>query len=101
MVINECIKEGLNRGREEQFYFYRDKTQREVDLLRLNALNLEAYEIKAGKSYQGDYFKHLRFLKELLGDQVSRTAVIYDGHTSLDAPFEGLYNYQDFSLYPD
>ena len=101
MVINECIKEGLNRGREEQFYFYRDKTQREVDLLRLNALNLEAYEIKAGKSYQGDYFKHLRFLKELLGDQVSRTAVIYDGHTSLDAPFEGLYNYQYFSLYPD
>lgn len=99
MVINEILKEGYNKGKEEHLYFYRDKTQREIDVIRMKALNIEAYEIKAGKSYDKDYFKHLKYLKELLGEQVTRTAVLYDGDSNNDSTINGLYNFRDFSLY--
>ena len=99
MVLNELIKEGMNKGKDEQLYFYRDKTQREIDVIRMNGLDWEAYEIKAGKSYNGDYCKHLNFFKELLGDQVKRTAVIYDGETNNRSRINGFFNYRDFSLY--
>ena len=99
MVVNEMMKEGLNKGKEEHLYFYRDKTQREIDVIRMKALDLEAYEIKSGKSYNGDYYKQLKFFKDLLGDQVKRTAVIYDGETNNRDLINGLYNYRDFSLY--
>ena len=101
MVLNELIKEGRNKGKDEQLYFYRDKTQREIDVIRMNGLDLEAYEIKAGKSYNRDYCKHLIFFKDLLGDQVKRTAVIYDGETNSRSRIDGLFNYRDFSLYDD
>lgn len=96
MVINEMIKEGFNRGVEENLYFYRDKTQREIDIIRMKGLDLEAIEIKAGKSFNSDYFKHLKYLKELLGDQVKRTAVIYDGDSEQDKPIDGFYNFRNF-----
>ncbi|WP_270544319.1 ATP-binding protein [Butyricimonas paravirosa] len=99
MVINEILKEGYNKGKEEHLYFYRDKTQREIDVIRMKALNIEAYEIKAGKSYDKDYFKHLKYLKELLGEQVTRTTVLYDGDSNNDSTINGLYNFRDFSLY--
>ena len=93
------MKEGFNRGEENYFYFYRDKTQREVDLLRLVGMSVEAFEIKAGKSYHLDYFKHLKFLQSLLGDSVTRTAVIYDGDTVSRSRINGVYNFADFHLY--
>lgn len=99
MVINEMLKEGFNNGKEEHLYFYRDKTQREIDIIRMKGLDLEAYEIKAGKSYNGSYYKHLTYFKNLLGEQVKRTAVIYDGETDSDSLTNGLYNYRNFSLY--
>lgn len=98
MVINEMLKEGFNKGREEHLYFYRDKTQREIDVIRMKGLDVEAYEIKAGKSYNADYYKHLNYFKKLLGDQVTRTAVLYDGDTDVDSLLNGLYNYRHFCL---
>lgn len=99
MVVNELLKEGLNKGRNEQLFFYRDKSQREIDVIRMNGLEVEAYEIKAGKSYNGDYYKNLNFFKGILGEQVTRTAVIYDGETGSQGCINGLFNYRDFSLY--
>ena len=98
MVINEMLKEGFNRGEEERLYFYRDKTQREVDVLRTVGLEIEAFEIKAGKSYNPDYFKHLKFLQELLGPTVKRSAVIYDGDTLSRSRLNGVYNFRDFQF---
>ncbi|MDO4163408.1 MAG: ATP-binding protein [Bacteroides sp.] len=101
MVVNEITKEAFNKGRVENLYFYRDKSQREIDIIRLRALEIEAYEIKAGKSYNSDYYKHLKYLESLPSLAVRRTAVIYDGDTESHTAKEGLYNFRNFSLYDD
>lgn len=98
--LSETMKEGTNKGKEEYLYFYRDKTQREVDVIRMKANNIEAYEIKAGMTYDSDYFKHLKYLQELLKDRITRTAVIYDGKQENDKAINGIYNFRNFHLDP-
>lgn len=64
-VINELLKQELNKGKRPQFYFWRDAAQHEVDLLIQNGVQLEAVEIKSGKTIQPDYFKGLNYLKKI------------------------------------
>jgi predicted AAA+ superfamily ATPase len=98
MVINEMLKERFNAGNDNNFYFYRDKSQREVDIIQWNGLTLNAYEIKSGISYKTDFFKNIDYLKSLLKDKIACSAVIYDGETENDNQEHGIYNFRNFSL---
>ena len=93
MVVTDLIKTDLNRGLTNQFFFYRDKTRREVDLLRiLPDGHIQAFEIKSGKTYSPQWTKHLCYLRDLLGERVQTTAVIYDGDENNLAPNCGFVN---------
>jgi predicted AAA+ superfamily ATPase len=98
MVINEMLKERYNAGKDNNFYFYRDKSGREVDLVQWNGLTLNAYEIKSGMSYKSDYFNNINYLKTLLNDKIKRTAVIYDGKVENNTQERGVYNFRNFGL---
>ncbi len=65
LVINELLKVELNKGKRPQFYFWRDASQHEVDILIQNGTALEAIELKSGKTIQPDYFKGLNYLKKI------------------------------------
>ena len=100
MVINDLMKQGTNRGELEQFFFYRDKSQREVDLLRILPPNLvEAYEIKSGMTYRNDYFSNLDYLRPLLKERLLKTMVIYDGDQENIQPDNGFCNFRHLRLY--
>ena len=49
-------------------------------------------------TYDSDYFKHLKYLQELLKDRITRTAVIYDGKQENDKAINGIYNFRNFHL---
>lgn len=65
LVINELLKVELNKGKRPQFYFWRDTSQHEIDILIQNGTALEAIELKSGKTIQPDYFKGLNYLKKI------------------------------------
>ena len=99
MVVNDILKHGANLGHQENLFFYRDKSQREVDVLRLmQDGTIEAYEIKAGMTFNTDYFKHLHYLQTLLGNQLKRTSVIYDGEQESQQPIDGYCNFRHLQL---
>lgn len=99
MVVNDMLKQGVNRGRSESLYFYRDKSQHEVDILRLLPDNrIEAYEVKSAMTFNADYFKHLRYLQSLFGERISRTAVIYDGNQENYQPIDGYFNFRNLHI---
>jgi len=98
LVINEMLKERYNTGKENNFFFYRDKSQREVDIIQWNGIHLSVFEIKSGLSYRPDFFKNIDYLTTLLNEKITRSAVIYDGETEHDSPLHGLYNFRNFSL---
>ncbi|MEA5402813.1 ATP-binding protein [Arcicella sp. DC2W] len=77
LVITELMKKSLNRGKRPQFYFWRDTAQHEIDLLVQNGVQLEAIEIKSGKTIQPDFFKGLNYLKKI--NPTTNSYVVYGG----------------------
>ncbi|MEQ1603125.1 MAG: DUF4143 domain-containing protein, partial [Methylophilaceae bacterium] len=77
--VVEAIKTYFNQGLNPKFYFYRDSSGLEVDLLAETGGGVVAAEIKAGETISSDYFKNLRKLKSLMGDQLRKSSVIYGG----------------------
>ncbi|MBR3713789.1 MAG: ATP-binding protein [Bacteroidales bacterium] len=95
MVVNELIKQKLNRGQQPQLYFYRDQQQHEVDILEeMPDGSLNAYEVKSAMTYRQDFFKHLTYIRDILGDKIVSTKVIYDGTQENNQDFDGIINFR-------
>ena len=79
LTMNEAAKHNYNHGKNIPIYFYRDKSQREVDILIATPSGINAYEVKSSQTYDCHFFKNLDYLQKILGSQLKRTMVIYDG----------------------
>jgi predicted AAA+ superfamily ATPase len=82
-VVLEFFKSAFHSGKLPQLYFYKDKSQREVDLIVDHHSGLAAYEIKSARSYHEGFFATLDYLKKLLPDEVQTCSVVYDGEYEL------------------
>ena len=98
LVVNDFFKFGSNKGEEEQLFFYRDKSQREVDILRLASGKIEAYEIKSCKTYSHDLFKNLDYLKGILKNNLTKTMVVYDGDQENFTNDNGFCNFKNLNI---
>lgn len=94
MIVNDFMKHGTNAGREEMLSFYRDKSQREVDIMRTLIDKVEAYEIKSSQTFQTDFFNNLNYVRPLLSDRLIRTTVIYDGDQENPQTDNGFLNFR-------
>ena len=81
LAITELIKEKYNTGVFTDFYYYRENGGREVDLLRVESSDMHLYEIKSSSTYNKIFQKNLVYLKNILGEQVKSSVVVYDGPT--------------------
>ncbi len=80
LVITEMYKNSLNTGDKTRFYFWRDTSGNEVDLIAETGLQLDAIEIKSGKTIQPNYFKGLDYIQRLYENM--RLHLIYGGQES-------------------
>jgi predicted AAA+ superfamily ATPase len=97
-VVLEFLKKRFNEGKMSNLYFYRDNSQREIDLLQDFGDKYNAYEIKSAKSFHSDFMNNLKFLKNLLGDKLIRTQLIYDGETEIQSPENGTCNFRNIDF---
>ena len=96
LVISEMMKRQHNQGQQPHLYFYRDQRQHEIDLINeMQDGTLQAYEIKAGKTFRQDYFNQLVYLRSLLGDKLLTTQVIYDGNQENPQAIDGIMNFRN------
>lgn len=79
MVINQFIKDGLNKGVSSDLTFWRDSTGLEVDLIETKGPEQHGYEIKSGSTYSGTFFDGLKKWGALSHTPESRMSVIYGG----------------------
>lgn len=98
MVVLEFFKNRYNSGKMPHFYFYRDKSQNEVDLIAERGTQLYAYEIKSAKSFTKDFVKNLKYFRKTAGDDVVSTQVIYDGEQDIDTPDNGMLNFRNLKF---
>lgn len=84
MVVAEFVKRRLNMGRAPKLYFYRDSSQKEVDLIEETAYNsFAAYEIKSAKRYSDEFAKGLDYLTQLYPEWCKERTVLYDGESEI------------------
>lgn len=98
IVVAELLKQRFNRGKPSNLYFYRDKSKREVDILQVDGLRMKAYEVKSAQRYDSSFFKNLKYLKKLLGDNLISTQVIYDGEGNDFDAVNGIFNFRNIAV---
>ena len=98
MIMAELLKQNFNQGIQADFYFWRDSNGNELDCLVERAGQLEIIEMKAGKTINTDYFKGLNYFKEVAGELISQSYLVYGGDQNQKRT-EGLVrSWDNFSL---
>ncbi len=94
-VVLEFLKERFNAGKPSNLFFYRDKSKHEIDIVQQFGYQYRAYEIKSAKTFHSDFLNNLKYLKNLLGERLLSTKVIYDGATGLNINENGIINFRN------
>jgi predicted AAA+ superfamily ATPase len=89
LLIIDLLKQRLNKGLQDNLYYWRDKTGNELDVLIDGPGELNAIEIKAGATISGDYQKGLLYFKELVGN-VKLNSLVYYGGTATQNRSNGI-----------
>lgn len=98
MVINNVLKNFMNRGETPQMFFYRDRSQYEVDLMVQTPLGYKAYEIKSSTTFSKSFLDGIVYLKSLLKEKLVSSAVVYAGIDETPTSENGIVNYRHFSI---
>ncbi len=94
MVVLEFYKARYNAGKAPNTYFYRDQSQREIDLLCAEGNGYHAYEIKSATAFHRSFTKNFDYLRKVLGEQVLSTTVLYDGEQVIESVDNGVRNFR-------
>jgi predicted AAA+ superfamily ATPase len=79
MIISEFHKYRLNRGRDPNCYYWRDKTGHEIDCILESGETLVPVEIKSGKTVKSMFFDSLSYWNKLSGNRPANSFLIYGG----------------------
>ncbi|MEM6878574.1 MAG: ATP-binding protein [Bacteroidota bacterium] len=80
-VVSEVRKMNVHRGKENKFYFYRDSTKLEVDLVEDGPFKAKLWEIKSTSEIGGRQINNLKLAARNF-DQLIQKGVIYGGGIS-------------------
>jgi predicted AAA+ superfamily ATPase len=65
LIISEYVKHRYHLGMQSNAYFWRNSTGHEIDLLIETGGTLHAVEIKSGETLNNEFFKNLRYFKNI------------------------------------
>lgn len=98
LVVLEFLKNRFNKGKLSNLFYYRDKSQREVDIVQEQGIELYAYEIKSAKSFNKDFLNNLNYLKTLLSNNLVSTQLIFDGEMEIHSKENGSVNFRNIKF---
>ena len=90
LAISELYKNNINNSSRAKFYFWRDKSQNEVDLIIESGLKINAIEIKSSKTINTKFFKSLTYFKALKPD--ANLQLIYAGKENQQRSDQNVYS---------
>lgn len=79
LAVCEVMKSRLNKALRPDIYFYRENSGREVDIVIDTPQGLDIIEVKSSATYHRDFARNIKYLKDLLGDKISHSRIVYDG----------------------
>ena len=98
LAVLELLKERFNTGKDSNLYYYRDQSQREVDIIQEFGNQYHAYEVKSAKAFHSGFLDNLNYLKSVIGhDSIVKSQVIFDGETEINTPENGMINIRNIT----
>lgn len=97
MVVAEFHKYRFNQGRPSNYYYFRDNAGNEVDLIFESGGKIYPMEIKSGATIHSDFFRGIRYMNRLAGQQTGKGALVHGGKgwqersSALVAGYNNLY----------
>ena len=79
-VVAELVKSRFNQGERPLMYFWRDSNGNEIDVIVERGTSLMPIEIKSGKTVTREAFAGLNKWRDLAGDAVTESTLIYGGN---------------------
>lgn len=78
LVVLECLKSRLNRGKMPHLYFFRDSNHKEIDLIFQDGRDLVAIEIKSSSTFSSSLLKNIELIKNTI--KFKKSYLIYNGN---------------------
>ncbi len=97
MVLNEVLKIRFNQGKDNNLCFYRENKGYEVDLVSPQGNKLSIMEIKSAQTFTKDFMRGIKHLEEVLGEDIVRSCVAYDGELESPTLMRGIYNFRNIT----
>lgn len=85
LVVSETAKQHLHHGTTPQLHFYRDDHRAEIDLIDSTLSPVHAYEIKASRTYNRKFGRHLHTVAGEIGIAADSRTILYRGSESSTA----------------
>lgn len=98
-VISEFFKERLNQGIKPNYFFWRDRSGNEIDLLAERGNKLRPIEIKSGKTVNHNYFNGLKKWMSISGELGVDPTLIYGGGTSYNQKAFKIISWMDRTMH--
>ncbi len=95
LVLMEKVKQKLNKAMDPDFYYFRDKTGHEVDLIEDTGDGVISYEIKTTSTLRNVLFKGLDFYKKL-NQKNKKSVLIYTGKNQCNRYGHIVRSYTDY-----
>jgi uncharacterized protein len=93
-VLLELLKHRFNRGLRNSFYFWRDRTGNEIDILFDKATGPIPIEIKAGVTYNKSFLKGIDYWKKIQPG-TGQSFLIYTGEASFQQQETEIINWKE------
>lgn len=100
LIVTEMLKCRLNKGKEDNLYFYRDSNQNEIDILVSNPASMDAIEVKSAMTYSPSFEKTLKKVSDWISVPVGKRMVVYAGSLEERKGDIQLVNYQNLVWSP-
>ena len=99
LVVADIVKSRRNKGLLDNFFFYRDSNQNEVDLIIDNLLTIDAVEIKSSETFNNNLLKGLKYIRRVLPEKTRNTYLCYAGQQEIDYQDHQLVNFRNISYH--
>jgi predicted AAA+ superfamily ATPase len=93
-IISDILKHYHNHGIDPRVYFWRDKTENEVDCIMQDGQKLIPIEIKAGRTFNTRFLDGLNYWDAMAHEESTPGSVIFGGSAQQVRPHKALVSWQ-------
>lgn len=73
--VSEAVKQNYNNNLNISFYYWRDKSGNEIDLLYEKENQINAIEIKSSSTFSQEFIKGLNYLEKITGNKINKKVI--------------------------